>query len=282
MNILIAGCGDVGIATAAQLVAKGHAVWGLRRQVASLPPFIHPLAADLAQPLPPEVTAGLAFDAVIYAAAADSYTADAYERAYLTGVRHVIAALAPAPRRWLMVSSTSVYGQQDGEWLDETAPAIAEGFGPDALRTGEQAIWATGAGVVLRCSGIYGPGRTRLIDQVRRGVVSGQPDGLTNRIHRDDVAAALVHLVEIPTVEPLYLAVDDEPVLLREVYAWLAARLGVPFPAMTPPSASERQMRGHKRCANRRLRASGWQPRYPSFREGYEALLASDNGGQSG
>ncbi len=280
-RVLIAGCGDVGTALALRLVADGHEVWGLRRDPSGLPAPIRPLAADLARPetlhaLPD----GLA--AVCYAAAADRSDDDAYRTAYVDGLRHVLDALRArrAPlRRVLFVSSTAVYAQTDGSWVDETSPAEATGFAGERLRQGEALVRAAGIpGVVARLGGIYGPGRGRLLAQLRAGqaTCTDGPPRWVNRIHRDDCAGALRHLLALPDPDPVWLAVDDEPADQCTVLDWLADRLALPRPPrVPPPAAGEGRARSHKRCANRKLVASGYTFRYPTFRDGYGAILAS-------
>jgi nucleoside-diphosphate-sugar epimerase len=122
-------------------------------------------------------------------------------------------------------------------------------------------------GTVLRLSGLYGGSSTRLLDQVLAGRVE-DPHRWTNRIHRLDAADAVVHLLTRPELpERLYLGTDDEPAQLGDVTAFLAERLGAP----TPPAADP--ARGHgKRLSNARLRATGWRPSRPSYREGYADL----------
>ena len=288
-RILIAGCGDVGTTLGLTLSATGHDVWGLKRHPADLPPPVQPLAADLTDPT--TLTALPAnLDAVVYSAAAAGFSKAHYQAAYVEGVRNLLNALRQAgqhPKRLLFTSSTSVYAQHQGEWVDEDSPAEADGFSGRCLREGEQWIWGSGwPAVAVRFGGIYGPGRTRLIDSVREGSATcfdGSPI-YTNRIHRDDCARTLAHLLEYPEPEPLYLAVDDDPAPLDEVLNWLADQLNVPHPPrlLQPPAkpgAETRRdpatrMRASKRCRNARLRASGFQFRYPSYREGYAALLS--------
>lgn len=288
-RILIAGCGDVGTTLGLTLSATGHDVWGLRRHPADLPPPVQPLAADLTDPT--TLTALPAnLDAVVYSAAAAGFSEAHYQAAYVEGVRNLLNALRQAgqhPKRLLFTSSTSVYAQHQGEWVDEDSPAQADGFSGRCLREGEQRIWDSGwSAVAVRFGGIYGPGRTRLIDSVREGSATGF-DGspiYTNRIHRDDCARVLAHLLEYPEPEPLYLAVDDDPAPLDDVLNWLADQLGVPHPPRLPqppakPGAETRRdpatrMRSSKRCRNARLHASGFAFRYPSYREGYAALLS--------
>ncbi len=152
--------------------AAGHKVWGLKRHPADLPSSIQPLAADLTDPatltvLPPKV------DAVVYSAAAAGFSEAHYQAAYVEGVRNLLNALRQAgqhPQRLLFTSSTSVYAQHQGEWVDEDSPAEADGFSGRCIREGERLMWDSGwPAVAVRFGGIYGPGRTRLIDSVRDG-----------------------------------------------------------------------------------------------------------------
>lgn len=275
-RILIAGCGYVGSRLAADLLAAGHTVFGLRRNAAALPPPIEPLAADLADPatlrdLPADL------DAVVYAAAADERSDAAYRRAYSTGTANLVAALASAarpPRRLLFVSSTGVFGGGNGTWVDEDSPPQPDGPGAWLLDGERIVATAPFQGVILRLAGIYGPGRTHLLDQVRRGAARfhAAPALFTNRIHRDDCAGAIHHLLQLPQPAPLYLGVDDEPATEETVLRFLAAELGAPEPL---PAADASARGAGRRCSNRRLRASGFAPRYPSFREGYRAILAA-------
>ncbi len=274
-RIVIAGCGDVGTALGLRLVAVGHRVWGMRRNPGRLPAELHPLAADLTDPA---TLAALpeGIDQLVYIAAADGYSEAGYRAAYVTGVANLLSALRARGERpgILLVSSTSVYGQQSGEWIDEQSPAEAPGFAADCLRTGERLVWAAPfPATVIRFAGIYGPGRTWLIDQVRSGRARCQPGLYTNRIHRDDCAGALTHLLGLDHPAPLYLGVDDEPAAKCEVLGWLAAELGLPAPVETGEDAGSPRRRGNKRCRNARLRASGWRPLYPGYREGYAELL---------
>jgi nucleoside-diphosphate-sugar epimerase len=273
-RVLVAGCGYVGTALGVELAAGGDTVFGLRRDPSRLPPGIGPLAADLSNPA---TLAGLPeADAVVYAAAADGFSPAAYRAAYVDGLANLLAALPRPPRRLVFVSSTSVFGQQAGECVDEDSPADADHWSADALREGER-IARDGAPepVVVRLGGIYGPGRTRLVDEVLAGATyaAGEPR-YTNRIHRDDGAGALAYLLRHPSPDALYLGVDDEPADRRVVLEWLAQRLGAPAPrAVAAADDDPRRERSNKRCSNRRLRAAGYAFRYPTFRDGYAALL---------
>ena len=117
---------------------------------------------------------------------------------------------------------------------------------------------------MLRLSGLYGGPPGRLQAQVLAGDIT-EPNRWTNRIHRDDAAAAVVHLLTSAQAPgPLYVGTDDEPALLGDVAAHLAHRLGAPA-----PPATDLALATGKRLSNARLRATGWVPAYPSYREGY-------------
>ena len=234
-NVLIAGCGDVGTRAGQRLAAAGHRVWGLRQRALALPPPLRALVADLADPAAlGRALAGLSFDHVLFSAAAGEGSERAYRRVYVDGLRHLLAALATAPRQLLFCSSTSVYHQADGEWVDEGSATEPSGFAGRCLLEAE-ALLAGRAASALRLSGIYGPGRGRLLERVRNGApCPRQPPLYANRIHSEDAAAAIAHLVaraEAGAVPPARLILSDsEPAPLREVVDWLAGALGVAPP----------------------------------------------------
>lgn len=181
-----------------------------------------------------------------------------------------------APRRLLFVSSSSVYAQQDGEWIDETASTAPEGYSGKVMLEAERLALESGIPAsIVRLTGIYGPGREWLLSQVRQGYrVAEEPPLYGNRIHAEDAASLLAHLLQADakgvTLDECYIGVDDDPAPLADVVAWLRAYLGV-----TEWSDEQRVRRtGSKRCSNARARALGWVPQYPSYKEGYAAILA--------
>jgi nucleoside-diphosphate-sugar epimerase len=279
MTILLAGCGDLGTEAGLRFAAIGHRVVGWRRSPAKLPPAIEGVAADLSAPNLPRIPADTT--AVVIAVAADSPSEEAYRDAYLGAVDHVLDALVRdgvAPERVLFVSSTAVHGDADGGWVDETTPPNPGGFSGRILMEAEDRLRArlTGtatAAVSLRLGGIYGPGRTRLIDQVKTGAAVVPHDiRYTNRIHRDDAAAAIVQLCTMPTdPAPAYLGVDDDPADLGSVLRFLAGELGLAEP---PVGDAGPARGGNKRCRNSLLRSAGLDLTFPSFREGYRSVLA--------
>jgi nucleoside-diphosphate-sugar epimerase len=277
-RVLIAGCGYTGIALGTQLASEGHTVWGLRRRAQLLPTTIHPLKADLCDPrslvlIPPTL------DFVFYTAAAERRDDTSYQAAYGIGIRNLLDHLFETHqpvRRLFFTSSTAVYAQTSGEWVDETSETLPREFSGQRLLEGEGLLLrGPFAATVVRMAGIYGPGRTRLIDQVRQGesVCQTVEPRYTNRIHRDDCAGVLRHLMRLSSPEAVYLGTDNEPADQAEVLCWLAKKIGVPPPSSEPGAVAGRSQ-SNKRCRNWRLLQSGYAFRYPTFREGYEAILA--------
>ncbi|MCY1204994.1 NAD dependent epimerase/dehydratase family protein [compost metagenome] len=277
-SLLIAGCGDVGSRLAQQMLQAGWTVHGLRRQVTALPAGVLPVAGDLEQPACPPAWPQGPLDYLVYCVAASRHDEAGYRAAYVEGLRHVLGWLAghgQKPRRLLFVSSSGVYGQRDGEWIDETSPAEAESFSGSVMLEAERIALGSGIPATLvRLTGIYGPGREWLLKQVRMGYrVVSEPPLYANRIHVDDCAGLLVHLLKADAdgvaLEDCYIGVDDAPAPLHEVVGWLRERMGVT--EWVEESTVRRS--GSKRCSNARARALGWAPRYPSYREGYAAIL---------
>jgi nucleoside-diphosphate-sugar epimerase len=276
----------VGTALATLATGRGVEVVGLRRHPRALGSGIETIAADLLDPgslgsVPDDI------DSLVYAVSPADSSDEAYADAYVRGLDHLIGRLVQtgAPvERLVVVSSTGVYGQADGEWVDEHSATSAAHPSSARLLEGErQALASPWSNTVLRLGGIYGPGRTRLIEEVRAGRArrSAAPKW-SNRMHRDDCAGALLHLLELDQAEELYIGVDREPALLDEVQAWIARALGVAEP---PAGSAEipqagRRARSNKRCRSDRLVASGFHHRFPTYREGYRALL--DAQGETG
>lgn len=272
--VLLAGCGDVGIRAGLQLAAAGRRVYGLRRSTAALPPPLLPLRADLADPaslrnLPDDI------GDVVFLPAPGQRDEAAYRGLFLDGLAHLVDALQQRVRinRLLFVSSSAVYGEHGGAWVDEDSPCRPLAFNGRLLLQAEQRLADMAQATVARCSGIYGPGRTRLVAQIASGSAR-RPAGaseFSNRIHVDDVAGALVHLLTLPQPAACYVISDDHPAPVAEVQEWIARQLGVPPPA-PEKTAGERAV-GNKRLRNGRLHASGYTLRFPDFRAGYAPLL---------
>jgi nucleoside-diphosphate-sugar epimerase len=272
-RILLAGCGDLGERVAQRLRAHGDEVWALRRQ----PPArgmhgIHWLRGDLTDPASlRELPAGIT--RLVYLPAPATRDKAAYRAIFVDGLRHLLEALDRRKlARVLFVSSSAVYGEHDGDWVDEATPTDPPGFNGAVLLEAEQ--WLAEQSLpstVLRLAGLYGPGRLQLVERLRAGQlrVPRETPHWANRIHVDDAAAAIAHLLQLKSPQPLYLGVDDTPMPLDELYDFLAALIDAPLPAEGAAPAGV----GSKRLRNARLRASGWAPQWPDAREAYAALL---------
>ncbi|MBE0565229.1 MAG: SDR family oxidoreductase [Krumholzibacteria bacterium] len=274
-HVLIAGAGYVGLALARMLREAGHQVTGLKRTPPVADHGIAWLAADVTRP---ETLTALPrdLDAVVCALAPAGRSEAAYREIYLEGTANLLAALPSRDLPLLLVSSTGVYGQDAGDWVDEqTPPAPSTATGRVLLEAEDRVLKARPQATVVRFSGIYGPGRTWLADRVRAGhPVQTDPPAYTNRIHRDDGARVLAWLLSRrlagDPLPPCLVASDDDPAPLAEVTAWIAELLDVPAPPASPrdPAAGS-----NKRCRNELLKDLGYTFLFPSYREGYEDML---------
>lgn len=283
-RVLIAGCGDLGLRVAQLLAIENstNCSWGLRRQpnlesTHDIPSFTW-IAADLTQPdtlrdLPKDITH------VLYTAAPNARTEADYRAVYREGLeRLVLAVAAPSLQRVLFVSSTAVYGAHGAQWIDEDTPTAPKSFNGRVLLETEQWLYKQNTQfetLSLRLSGIYGPGRSYLLERLRTGQATAPmtESHWVNRIHIEDAAAAVVHLMNLPNPKPIYLVTDSTPLPMRVLYDALAKLVGGP----TPPAGDAPASIGSKRLSNARLRDSGFTLKWPDSREGHAALMSEKN-----
>jgi nucleoside-diphosphate-sugar epimerase len=263
------------------LLADKHAVFGLRRQSQDKqshgqPSNLSMLQGDVTDPASLQVLHELKAELILYCVAADAQTDAAYQAQYVNGLAHVLATQQQntALRHVFFVSSTRVYGQDAGEYLDDTSPLSPVDFGGQRLQEAEQLLKNLACpATALRLSGIYGPGRLRMIN-LAKSQTWPEINSWSNRIHRDDAAAFTVFLMEQAlageAVQTSYIVSDDAPASLHEVLAWLADQMQIAIPANAQQQASK-----GKRLANGLMRTTGYQLKYPNFKVGYQALLAS-------
>jgi nucleoside-diphosphate-sugar epimerase len=272
-NILIIGCGAVGSALAAVLSSQGHTVTGLKRQPPSHSDGIHYIAADITSAAAIDAL-DITVDVVFFIVAAGGRSEQGYRGLYVDGLQHVLAKLNR--QQWFFVSSTSVYAQSQGEWVDEDSPAEPTVITAQLIRQAEQTLWtANPTHVVVRFSGIYGPGREHLLRMARQTpAIQQQPAYFTNRIHQEDCVGVLAFLFGLwlakTPLQPCYLASDDDPAPLWEVVSWLAARQNSPVPIA---KIAAEDADANKRCRNARLKALGYAFRYASYQDGYAGLI---------
>ncbi len=272
-KILIAGCGNLGMALGQQLVTDGHRITGLKRNPpADLENFTF-YQADLGQPeslqkLPTD------YDLVCVILSPDDRSEACYRRTYVDGLSNLLAHFESTTNSppFIYVSSSSVYGQRKGEWVDEQSVTRPASFRGEILLQAEALLAANSTrNTVLRFSGIYTQHSQYLLRQAVSGAeIQFSPPSYTNRIHRDDCAGVLKHIAQMKlagqSTAPLYLCTDDDPAPIWEVLNFLAEREGAVSPTPKHMSADADQ---NKRCSNALLKQTGYQFRYPSYRDGY-------------
>ena len=284
---LVVGCGYLGRRVAARWRASGHRVVCLTRSPETAAAF----KARGWEPVVGDVTdagslAGLpAADVVLHAVGYDRGADPDREAVALGGVRNVLDSPAGGAGRYLYISTTGVYGQSGGEWVDEASETVPDSAGGAANLAAESLLRdrfadRPGTAVVLRPSGIYGPGRVmRSAAQVRSGdPVRGRADAWLNLVHVEDLADAVVLAADAPAPAVLYLVSDDRPLTRRDYYTLLAEAHGGPPPTFTGEGGRVGGL--GKRCCNDRIKNElGWAPRFPTAAEGLADALGDGPSG---
>lgn len=301
MHKLIIGCGYVGLPVAHQWLEQGHTVSALTRSETRVTEFkrlgIKPILGDITQPeslkkLPDAET-------VLYAVGFDRSANLSRHEIYVTGLDHVLAEIKDRTRKIIYLSSTSVYGQSAGEWVDEASvcePQRENGqicleaeqlFEKHGLLPAEEHSKSTTA-VILRLAGIYGPQRLLArMEQIKAGeLLAGRPDAWLNLIHITDIINAILKCDTDIQLESHYLVSDNRPITRQEYYETLAQLLNAPFPRFAVnepdqpalksnrPHSTERAAGVNKRCNNLRLRRKlGVELVYPTIQEGLSQAI---------
>lgn len=288
MRVGILGCGYIGLELGRQLRGD-HEVVGVRRSESGIAAIedagFEGVRADVtdadALAAVPDV------DWLVFTASSGGRGAGAAREVYVDGLTTAIDhfwSREEAPERLVYTSSTGVYGDHDGDWVDESTPLDPRTEKTEVLAEAERIarerpVEYGGHGSVARFAGLYGPERYRL-ERYLDGPVTA---GYLNMVHRDDAAGAVRFLLEADHREDVILVVDDEPVEKWAFADWLAEQCDVPFPPkrtteerLADPELSEtakRRIQTSKRCSNDRLSELGYEPRYPTFRAGYRAAI---------
>jgi nucleoside-diphosphate-sugar epimerase len=273
-RVVIAGCGFLG-ETAADLFSKsGWNVLGLCASPESAARFTakpyEVRALDITRRFS-LVSPWCGADALVYCAGPDRAVPEAYRSVYVDGLVNALAAIEP--RQVLITGSTSVYAQVDGSWVDETSETKPDRETGRILLEAEGIAVASG-GFVARLSGLYGPGRSVIMQKFLSGKAVIEADGLRwiNQIHRDDAARAVVHLLNKPATPGIYNVSDSTPATQSEVYTWLADYFHRPLPAKRAPDLNRRRGWTNKRVSNAKLRGTGWRPAFPAYRDAIATL----------
>jgi nucleoside-diphosphate-sugar epimerase len=268
-TVLIAGCGFVGRIAAQKLHEAGWNVTGLTSspasaQILSSMPF-RVIACDITRREQIVALNLQNLDAVIDCVSAGGGGAEEYRQIYFEGAGNLLEVLQP--RQFLFTGSSSVYAQDDGSWVTEASPANPETDTGLVLRSTEKLVLSHG-GTVARLTGIYGPGRAMLLRRYLEGSALLEGDGsrYLNQIHRADAASAICLLLQTGATG-LFNVTDNASPSQREFYGWLAAHFDRPLPASGASDPQRRRFATNKRVSNAKIRALGWQPQYPSFKD---------------
>lgn len=279
-STLIVGCGYLGRRLGARLVGEGGRVFGTVRSPARAEELaaigIEPVIADILRPESldhlPEA------ERVFYAVGFDRSAGASMREVYVEGLQNVLDRLPGSVRRFVQASSTGVYGQDGGEWVDEESATDPRHESGQMVLEAEGRVrdWAGRRGasaVILRFAGLYGPGRiVRRAMLERAEPIPGDPEKFLNLVHIDDAAQAAAAALDADRPDPIYLIADDRPVTRREYYSVAAGLIGAPEPRFEPPrpgSPEAARDATNKRIANRRMKTGlGVVLRHPDIASG--------------
>lgn len=274
-RILIVGAGYVGSAVTQHFCHQKQRVWALVQTPAKQVPLeamgALPVLADLTKPETLESIPPAHF--VLLSVAPRERSAVAYDAIYLKGIENCLRRIRSQihPLLILYLSSTSVYGDQQGAWVDEDSALKPDSDQARILVEAERQVLGCGMpSAILRLGGIYGPDRNRIAAVQSPDWKPPAEDGYMNLMHMEDIVQSVALLFKKAEAGQVYLGSDGQPAKRSEFYGWLCEQLGKP---QKPSLATQTALRG-KRCRNDRLCALGQTFHYPSFREGYGALLA--------
>lgn len=283
-SLLIIGCGDLGRRVGGSLLEHRWSVSAVRRHPSPHDTRFHWTAADYCVPGSLDFAQQLRPEFVLASFTPTSMDLEGYRRGFAEGAANVLRGLGSyRPKLVMMTSSTRVYEETEGGWVDESSALSSTDERALAIIEAEQLLLNSEQTVtIVRFGGIYGGHRGRLLTKITRGQIAPvSPVRYTNRIHREDCAGFLAHLINLSQAGQLlaaaYNGVDSEPAPAHEVEGWIAAKLGING-VQTDVNIVERSV-SHKRCSNALMLASGYSLRYPDYRAGYAKVCADGEGG---
>jgi len=286
MAKLVVGCGYLGRRVAKLWCQQGDEVFAVTRSTARAQEFqsqgLRPVLGDVTgpfvlPPLPP-------LEAVLFAVGMDRSTGCSIREVYVDGLQRVLETLPETTERIVYISSTGVYGQTDGERIDEDSPCQPLREAGRACLAAERLLDEHPLGeraIVLRLAGIYGPQRIPKMAEIQAGrPVEVDPDAYLNLIHVNDAAAVVEAAARLARTPTRYVVADGHPVRRRDFYGELAALLQAPPPVFVPPDIANagrgepRRGAGDKRIDPARMTADlKTRLQYPTFREGLLAIV---------
>ena len=269
---MVIGFGDLARRLVPKLSGAAEIV-GVSRRPELLPEGVTAVFGDYTQRDTLQEAALLTPDVVIFTPVPASRDLEGYRLGYAQAARNICeAGVLTHAERAIFISSTRVYAEKAGGWVTEDSPLAGGDSYVDALLDGEARFRRHATTTVLRPSGLYDGARPIMLKPILEGLQSRLGTGYTNRIHREDVAGVLAHLIDlhikgarIPSTLSLN---DNEPVKTADLAAWCFEQLG-----REPTGERENQPRGNRRISNAKLLATGYQLTYPTFRDGYRDAL---------
>lgn len=289
-STLIIGCGYLGLRVARQLLADGQRVFGTTRcrdraEVLSHE-GIEPILADVLDG--PSLDQLPTVDRVLYCVGYDRAAGLPIELVYIEGLRHTLGRLSSRAKRLVYAGSTGVYGDREGDWVDEHTPEAPETRSGRACLKAEHILkeFSETSAIpvtILRFSGLYGPNRLMRREAIRAGQpIEADPQAYLNLVHIEDaVSASVLALTQNASKPgPRYLVSDDRPVRRGDFYSTLAELLGS-LPPTFVTARADGPVRGDasKRISNALIKAElGWSPRYPDISSGLPAAIAAELG----
>ncbi len=280
MAKLVIGCGYLGRYVAALWRVRGHRVYATTRRAdhadAMRGAGFDPVVCDVLEPT--SLRRLPAVETVAYAVALDRSSGATMRSVYVDGLANVLEHLPP-PARFIYVSSSSVYGQSDGGWVDEESPTEPQEESGRVVLDAERVLRAKLPGaVVLRFAGIYGRGRLLRRKTIEAGEpIVGDADKWLNLIQVEDGARAVLDAEAHAAPGRTYNVCDDQPVRRRDFYTEMARVLAGPPPrfALPPPDQpTPPHEKGNRRIRNSRMKEElRVRLQYPGYVEGLAASL---------
>ncbi|MEP0201032.1 MAG: NAD(P)H-binding protein [Halioglobus sp.] len=278
-TVLFVGCGDLGMRAGQQLLEQNATVAAVRRNPGELPKGFQAYAGDYTRPGDLDFITELNPDYVVTSFTPAQRDTLGYEQGFIKSTQLLLRALqGSSVRQLVFVSSTRVYAEREGGWVDENSPLTQNDPGGEAIVRAESLLDAASfPSVRLRFGGIYGNPCGRLLQRVSSGeLCADTPVSYSNRIHRMDAARVIVHCLHQAQagveLARCYNGVDSLPAPQHEVEHWLAMQMGLAEESLR--FTAKRMSVGHKRCRNASLLSTGFEFEFADYRAGYAQVLA--------
>ena len=285
-KVALIGCGDIGQRLAKLLMEDSAKPVGFRRQTEHIKMDMPVVAVDVTDQASVAILSQQRFDYAVISLTPNisaknkdqDAVANAYQHTYQQGLKNILAHLnMDSLKKVFWVSSTSVFAQDDHSWINEHSETQPSRTSGQCLLAAEGLMKPLAdKGCIIRFAGIYRDGSHRLLKQLQQGLLAAGADRdyFTNRIHVQDCARMIHFLMKEvergAAVKPIYIGVDDSPVLFSELNAYLSEQTGLP---LNTRAQAKKPAVGSKRCSNALIRAAGFDFLYANYKEGFAPLI---------